>query len=157
MKSIEDLIKEFDKIQKNIFKDMEEAQKEVAENICNDTKELAPSNTGMYRDSIHTTKTNIKNKTLNTNIVTDLTVTAKSNGNIYNLGFLLETGTEMHAIPNAFGWGDIYGYNSDMYKRTLRKDWHPGFESMPHFIPSLNKNKDTYIKAIKDVLDKEFK
>lgn len=157
MKSIKELENKLDNISNSIIKKLEQAQRETAEAICDDVKSLAPSNTGKYRESIKVKETRIEGNKLKTSVTTDITVTAKSSGNTYNLGFLLETGTEMHAIPNAFGWGDIFGYESPQYKRTLQKDWHPGFESMPHFRPAMNKNKDLYTKNIKKVLDEEFK
>ena len=87
-------------------------------------------------------------------------VVAKYNGNVYNLGYLLENGTMQHAIPNAFGLGYTYGYvdiNGVRHKGTMDKDWHPGFAPLPHFIPALLDNKENYNKALKRVLDKEFK
>lgn len=143
-------------ISKKIVKDLVNAQRETAKAICNDAQSLAPGN-GEYAHSIKVGDTINDGKKISTKITTDVNVTAKSNGNVYNLGFLLETGTEMHAIPNAFGWGDIFGYDSPQYKRTLQKNWHPGFNSMPHFIPALNKNKDVYLQNIEKALDKEFR
>lgn len=144
------------RISKKIVNDLAKAQRETAKTICKDAQSLAPGN-GKYAQSIKVGDTISDGKKISTKVTTDVNVTAKSNGNVYNLGFLLETGTEMHAIPNAFGWGDIFGYDSPQYKRTLQKNWHPGFNSMPHFIPALNKNKDVYWQNIEKALDKEFK
>lgn len=157
MKTIKDLENKLSNINNNIIKKLEETQRNTAETICEDVKSLAPSQTGAYRESITVKNTENNGNIITTGITTDITVTAKSSGNTYNLGFLLETGTEIHAIPNAFGWGDIFGYDSPQYERTLAKDWHPGFMSIPHFIPALNKNKELYFRNIKEVLDKEFK
>jgi hypothetical protein len=156
MEDLKKLEYHLNSISKSIVKDLVKAQRETAEAICKNAQSLAPGN-GTYSSSIKVGDTEITKKKITTKIITDVTVTAKSTGNTYNLGFLLETGTEMHAIPNAFGWGDIFGHDSPQYKMTLRKDWHPGFNSMPHFIPALNKNKGAYENKIEAVLDKEFK
>ena len=157
MKSIKDLENKFNVIEKDLVKKLEQAQLETARTICEDVKSLAPSKTGEYVNSIKVRKTRISNNVLETRVTSNILVTAKSTGNTYNLGLLLETGTEMHAIPNAFGWGDIFGYESPQYKRTLAKDWHPGFESIPHYRPALEKNKELYKQKIKEVLDKELR
>lgn len=141
------------KLEKNIMADLISAQRKTANQICKDAQSLAPGS-GEYSKSIKVGNTQINGNRITTQIYTGLTVNAKSTGNSYNLGFLLETGTNPHAIPNAFNWGVIYGYDSPMYKRTLEPDWHPGFPAMPHFIPALNKNKKVYIDNISSVLAK---
>lgn len=143
-------------IQNKVINDMVKVQQETAKQVCNDAKELAPGN-GKYSNSIKVNPTEIKDNEISTSITTDVTVTAKSNGNTYNLGFLLENGTLHHAIPNAFNWGVIYGFDSEMYKRTLDPNWHPGFAELPHFLPALDNNKGTYSENISKALDKEFK
>lgn len=156
MEDIKGLTLHLKNISKKVIDDLAEAQRDTAEDICQDAKSLAPGS-GKYKDSIRVTDTVISGKKITTKIITDVTVTAKSNGNVYNLGALLENGTMPHAIPNAFGWGDLFGYDSDMYKRTLDPNWHPGFVSMPHFIPALNKNKSKYIINLTKAMNKEFK
>lgn len=157
MENLESLSKQLNLVSKKIVDDLIKAQRDTAESICNDAKSLAPSDTGKYANTIHVTDTVVSGSRITTKIVTNKTVVAKSNGNEYNLGYLLENGTLEHAIPNAFNWGVIYGFDSDMYKRTLQKDWHPGFAEMPHFIPALNQNKSLYDENISRALDKEFK
>lgn len=139
-------------LDKKAVDNLVKAQRTTAQKICSDVQSLAPGN-GEYSSSIKVSDTKVENSTIKTRIYTDMTVQAKSTGNTYNLGFLLETGTNPHAIPNAFNWGVIYGYDSDMYKRTLKKDWHPGFVSMPHFVPALNQNKTFYKEQIKKALE----
>lgn len=156
MEDLKGLALHLKKIDKKILNDLAKAQRETAESICKDAQSLAPGN-GEYKNSIKVTNTEMDGKKITTKIVTDVTVTAKSNGNVYNLGALLENGTMPHAIPNAFGWGDLFGYDSYMYKRTLDPNWHPGFVSMPHFIPALNKNKLVYLQNIVDAMNKELK
>ena len=159
MKDLNYLSVEIDKISKNIIKDLVEAQRETAESICEDAKTFAPGK-GPYRSTIRVKDTKVGRNTISTEITTDFVVEAKFNGNVYNLGYLLENGTLQHAIPNAFGRGYTYGY-IDKYgirhKGTMDKDWHPGFAPFPHFIPALISNEEYYISRIKNALDKEFK
>ena len=82
------------------------------------------------------------------------TVTSKA-GKSYNLGYLLEHGTLNHAIPNAFNWGVIYGFDSERYFRTCRDDWHPGSIAIPHYKLALEKNKELYKGKIKLAFKKE--
>lgn len=156
MKNATELNAYFNNIEKTIVKKLITAQREVAEEICQDAQNYAPGN-GEYSNSIKVRETKVEGDEIITSITTDVTVTAKSNGNVYNLGFLLEHGTSHHAIPNAFDWGRIFGYDSDMYKRTLDPHWHPGFDAMPHFSLALIDNKDEYSIRISKVLDEEFK
>lgn len=154
MKDIEQLKKDLGRMATNVKRELARAQRETAEQIRDDAKMMAPGN-GEYSESIMVRKTIIKGDDISTIVSTKvLTPVAKSTGRQYNLGFLLETGTDPHAIPNAFDWGRIYGYDSDMYKRTLQKDWHPGFVSMPHFIPALNRNKALYRRKISEALER---
>lgn len=159
MKDIVQLKNQIDRIKKNIINELIEVQRETAESICEDAKTFAPGK-GPYKSTIKVKETEVNKNIISTEIITDFTVSAKSNGNIYNLGYLLENGTMQHAIPNAFGLGYFYGYidaNGVRHKGTLDKDWHPGFAPLPHFIPALLKYKESYNKALGKVLDKEFK
>lgn len=156
LKYLEDYFK---RVEKNIIKNISEAQHTIAEDICEDAKHFAPGN-GPYKESIKVSETVLEKNNISTKIYTDLTVEAKYNGNEYNLGYLLENGTLEHAIPNAFGLGYTYGY-IDRYgvkhKGTMDKDWHPGFAPIPHFIPALLFNKEKYNIEIQKVIDKELK
>lgn len=148
------------RIRTNVIMNIIEVQQKTANDICEDAKHFAPIQTGKYRESIKVGKTKVENEHISTMIYTDALVQAKFNGNIYNLGYLLENGTLEHAIPNAFGKGYTYGY-VDRYgykhKGTMDKDWHPGFRPFPHFIPALLFNKEKYNIAIQKAIDKEFK
>lgn len=129
------------------------AQRETAIKIMEDAKQLAPvGETGEYRNSIKVSDTKVSENSIETEIYTD-EVVETTDGKVYNLGFLIENGTMPHAIPNAFDWGRIYGYDSDMYKRTLDPNWHPGTNPQPHFIPALQKNKFKYkVNVVKAML-----
>lgn len=152
MKDIRQLKTDLGKMATNVKRELKKAQRETAEQIRKDAQLMAPGN-GPYAQSIMVRKTVVDGNNISTKISTTvMTEEAKSTGKQYNLGFLLETGTNPHAIPNAFDWGRIYGYDSDMYKRTLAKDWHPGFVAMPHFIPAMNRNKALYRAKISEAL-----
>ena len=159
MKYIKDLSKDLDLISKNIIKNIVEAQKQTASDICEDTKTFAPGK-GPYKESIKVSETELKGNKITTYIYTDYVVNAKYTRKSYNLGYLLENGTLEHFIPNAFGKGYTYGY-IDRYgyrhKGTMDKDWHPGFRPFPHFIPALLLNKEKYNIALAKAVDKELK
>lgn len=144
MKTLNNLADFIEKKANNIDKLVARVQEKVAEKTCNDIKELAPGN-GPYRESIKVYPTEIQNNVITTFVGSDMMVgPAKVNGNSYNLGYLLEHGTLEHAIPNAFNWGVIYGFDSPQYARTLEKDWHPGSIAIPHYAIALEKNKKFY-------------
>ena len=158
MKNITELSLFVKNIDKTLIHALEEAQKETAKQIANDVKSSASVGTGAYRDSILVRDTEVDNKTIRTRITSSLVVgPAISTGQSYLLGMLLENGTSHHAIPNAFNWGKIYGYDSEQYQRTLDPNWHPGFVAMPHWIPALEKNKKLYLDNIGKALDGVFK
>ena len=143
MEDLSKLSKLLEKAKRNAIMNLIEAQHKIAEDICKDAKHFAPGE-GSYKESIQVSNTTLDRNIISTDIYTDVVVKAKSNGNEYNLGYLLENGTLEHAIPNAFGLGNTYGH-FDRYwywhKGTMDKDWHPGFRPLPHFIPSLLLNK----------------
>lgn len=149
MKTLDDLVKRLDNWQKNIDNQLMEAQRETAEKIWEDVIDNAPVRTGKYIDSIHIEGPEKKDNEISTFIGSDLIVEAKSNGKRYNLGYLLEHGTLPHAIPNAFDWGNIYGFDSEQYLRTLEYNWHPGMYANPVYRMALVKNKKLYKDSIK--------
>lgn len=153
MKDITTISLDFDKFTKELIPNLSKAQQESARLIWEDVIATAPMDEGYFIDSIKVSDTEINNDEIKTSIGSDLMVNAK-NGKSYNLGMLLETGTNPHAIPNAFGWGDKYGYNSEKYKETLDPNWHPGTRALNFYQNALNNNKTEYqnnlIKAIKE-------
>lgn len=149
MKSLNDLVKKLEKWENNIDNQIMEAQRKTAEKVWEDVILNAPVDTGQYIESIDIDGPHKEGKVVSTFIGSDLTVEAKSNGNKYNLGYLLEHGTLPHAIPNAFDWGNIFGFNSEQYARTLRYNWHPGMYANPHYRLALVKNKKLYKDNIK--------
>lgn len=155
MKSLDSLTLYIGRIEKEIIPDLIKAQRETAESICQDAKDLAPKDTGRYAESIHVTDTQVLGNNILTSIVTDATVTAKSNGNEYNLGKLLEEGTDPHLIRPVDA--NVLHFQIDGEDIFAKLVHHPGFEPLPHFVPALWLNEDVYQENIAKVLDKEFK
>ena len=155
MNDLKDLANHLGNIEKDIESVIIKAQRETAESICQDAKDLAPKNTGEYAESIHVTETEKNGSTISTSIVTDATVTAKSNGNEYNLGKLLEEGTDPHEIRPVEA--SVLHFTIDGEDVFAKLVHHPGFEPLPHFLPALWLNEETYWNNIEKVLDKEFK
>lgn len=155
MKDISQLSSDFASISVDIENKLKKAQRDTAKQIQADVKGLAPVDTGAYRDSIKVSNTKVDGTVLTTNIYTNVNVKSLSTGNKYNLGFLLETGTLPHKIKPVKAKVLHFEINGeDIFATEVN---HPGFASIPHFKPALNKNKITYINNIKKVLDKEFK
>ena len=155
MKDLEDISIYLNKIEKNIKEDLIKAQRETAESICKDAKDLAPIGTGMYAESIKVNDTKIEGNQISTSITTDVTVRSKVNGNEYNLGFLLETGTDPHLIRPIDAQALHFQIDGeDIFTKLVH---HPGFTSIPHFIPALYNNEERYWNNIEKALDKEFK
>lgn len=158
MKQLKDLSSDIKKLQKKVESNLEIANRKTAESIWEDVVENAPVKSGEYISSIKIGATEKTNKSYKTFIGSDLIVgPAKSTGKSYNLGFLLETGTDPHAIPNAFNWGVIYGTDSEQYKRTLDPNWHPGTVAQPHYNPALLKNEEVHKKNIREAIIKAIK
>lgn len=156
MKDIKKLSEWLGKIPEKAKVEIKKANEETAEKIWEDIVDIAPMKTGEYISSIKIEDTKVEKNKINTFIGSDLKVTSKE-GNSYILGKLLENGTEHHAIPNAFGWGDIFGYDSEMYERTLDENWHPGSSAIPHYSPALENNKDLYKENLKKAIRRAMK
>lgn len=127
------------------------AQSDTAYVIQQDAKNLAPENTGAYKESIELGETQVNNGVISTSVYTDATVTTLS-GTSYNLGRLLEEGTRPHEIraTNAQALHfTIMG--NDVFVKSV---FHPGIVAQPHFLPALNMNRALYYdnirKAIKE-------
>lgn len=154
MKSLDDLIKKFEKWQKDIDNEVMEAQEKTSQQVWEDVISYAPVKTGEYISSIQIDRPVKDGNEIKTFIGSDLQVgpTKWTGGKMYNLGYLLENGTFEHAIPNAFGRGFTYGYTDAMgryHKGTLDKDWHPGTLAQPHYSLALEKNRKLYKDNIK--------
>ena len=159
LKDISKLSYDLSQWAKNLPREVIKANDETAKIIQDDIQSLAPG-TGDYSKSITADDTKYSiyegGSKVSTVIGSDMIVQSKK-GTEYYLGELLENGTEHHAIPNAFNWGVIYGFDSDMYKRTEDENWHPGFDAIPHYSIGLEKNKDLYLNNLKKAIQEAKK
>lgn len=146
MKDIDSLETDITKIFGNITNKLVEVQREAAINIMNDAKQLAPvGETGEYRESIKVSDTIITENSIETKIYTDATVSSLD-GIKYNLGYLLENGTEPHTIVPKNASVLAFDINGEtIFSKNVH---HPGTNPQPHFIPALEKNKFNYKKNI---------
>lgn len=156
MKTLDDLIKQFEKWQKDIDNQIMEAQENTAKQIWEDVISNCnfKNDTGQYISSIRIDGPTKEKNEIKTFIGSDMIVgpTKWTMGKSYNLGYLLEHGTFEHAIPNAFGKGFYYGFTDKkgvFHKGTLDRDWHPGSIATPHYSIALLKNKKLYKDNIK--------
>lgn len=149
MKTFDDLSKVFEKMARNIDKKVMEAQEKTALQIYEDVITNAPvGDTGNYIESIRIEGPKEENGVISTFIGSALMVgPTKSKGKSYNLGYLLEHGTNPH---------DIYPVDSeflvfDIDGKTIftKHVWHPGTAEQPHYSLAIQKNKKFYKDNIK--------
>lgn len=138
-----------------IVQNLIKAQQHSAGVMYADVIENANVKTGAFISSIKQSPTTYSDGEIKTKVTSNLQVVSKS-GKSYNLAFLLEKGTSPHAIPNAFNWGEIYGYDSVRYKMTLSPNWHPGTIAYNTFYNAVTKYRPYYkeqiSKAIREAL-----
>ena len=144
MKDISQLETDITKIFTKITNGLIGAQREAAENIKNDAKLLAPGE-GLYKESIKVSDTRVTENSIETDIYTDVMVSSLD-GVKYNLGYLLENGTEPHTIVPKNS--SVLVFEKDGKTIFTTKVNHPGTKPQPHFIPALEKNKFKYKKEI---------
>lgn len=146
MKSIDRLSVDILNFGNRAIDNIVKAQSNTAYVIQQDAKNLAPENTGAYKESIELGETQINNGVITTSVYTDATVTTLS-GTSYNLGRLLEEGTRPHEIraTNAQALHFTIMGNDVFVKSVL----HPGTIAQPHFLPALNMNRALYVENIR--------
>lgn len=144
MRDISNLEKDVTHLLGKITDRLVEVQQEAAINIMNDAKMLAPG-TGEYRESIKVSETKVTENSIETEIYTDATVSSLE-GQKYNLGYLLENGTNPHTILPKRSNVLVFEINGEtIYAKRVN---HPGTDAQPHFIPALQRNKSKYKKEI---------
>ncbi len=130
-----------------------EAQKETAKAVYDDVVLSAPARSGVYKSSIKIGETEVDNTSIKTSIFTDLLV-GGDNPKWANvpLGALLEWGTGIQgASTNTYPHG--YGYRLtpwtyyDKYLHMFVTT--DGMIARPHFLPSLMKNRISYLNNIR--------
>lgn len=146
MKSIDRLSVDILNFGNRAIDNIVKAQSDTAYVIQQDAKNLAPENTGAYKESIELGETQVNNGVITTSVYTDATVTTLS-GTSYNLGRLLEEGTRPHEIraTNAQALHFTIMGNDVFAKSVL----HPGTIAQPHFLPALNMNRALYVENIR--------
>lgn len=148
------LIEKLKNVEARALKNLIEAQQEVAMEVCNDVKTLAPKKTGQYAESIKTSETTVNGGVIKTKIYTDAKVISKS-GNTYNLGYLLETGTSPHVIEPVDAKVLHFQINGeDIFTKRVQ---HPGTVAQPHFSKALQMNKLLYRQKINEAIRRSFK
>ena len=146
MKSIDRLSVDILNFGNRAIDNIVKAQSDTAYVIQQDAKNLAPENTGAYKESIELGETQVNNGIITTSVYTDATVYTLS-GTAYNLGRLLEDGTRPHEIraTNAQALHFTIMGNDVFVKSVL----HPGTIAQPHFLPALNMNRALYVENIR--------
>jgi len=149
MKTLDDLAKLLEEKANNIERKMMEAQEKTALQIYQDVITDAPVGaTGNYVESIDIEGPTNENGVIKSFVGSGLMVgPTKSKGKSYNLGYLLETGTNPH---------DIYPVESeflvfDIDGKTIftKHVWHPGTTAQPHYATAIQKNKKFYKNNIR--------
>lgn len=141
------------------LKKLEQAQKDTANQIWEDTIADAPLNAGEYISSIKVSDTEFKNDVLTTSVYSDLLVFWKKKNINVPLAAFLEWGIgPLGEVSNTFPHG--YSYTTDapwdyatQMQFELTGTW--GREARPHFYPSLQKNVALYKENIRKALKEE--
>lgn len=149
MKDIGQLTAFIGKITEKVIPKIVQAQQETAKVMCEDIKGMAPVDTGEYQKSIKVSKTQVKKSSIETRVYTNATVST-TGGKTYNLGFLLESGTNPHLIlpVNASTLHFVIN-GKDVFAKRVN---HPGTVAQPHFKPGLEKNVSLYMENIRKAI-----
>lgn len=158
MKHISKLSVDLSNKLRNKQKDLIEAQRNAAKKIWEDVIEDAPIRSGRYVASIQISDTKVTDEKISTSIFSDLKV-GGDNPRWSNvpLACLLEWGTGIEgAITNTFNHGYRYRLTPWTYYDTYLHMYvtTEGMIARPHFLPSLNKNKEYYLEQIKEAMKK---
>lgn len=158
MKNIDQLSVYIDTIGKKLEKKFIKAHQETAEQILKDVIDSAPLRSGRYIGSIKKSDTFEKDGVYKTFIYTDLPV-GGDNPKWSNvpLGALLEWGTGIQgASTNTYPHGYSYRltpwcYYDEYLHMFVTTD---GMIARPHFLPSLQKNKNYYLDKLSEAMRK---
>lgn len=148
MKSLNDLVKKLEKWENNIDNQIMEAQQQTAQKIWEDVIAYAPLKTGRYISSINVDETKKEGNVISTFIGSKLKVgPTLRDGNVFNLGYLLEHGTMPHDIYPIMS--EYLVFEIDGKKIFTKHVSHPGTTAQPHYQLALIKNKKLYKDNIK--------
>ena len=148
------LVEKIDKFSDKLVDNIIQAQQETAKIVCDDVKELAPKNTGEYAESIKVGETTVKRNKISTEIYTDMQVVSKRDGDKYNLGFLLETGTSPHLIVPVDA--KVLHFQIDGKDIFTKMVYHPGMVAQPHFSTGLYMNRLVYKQKLNEAIRRSF-
>lgn len=155
MKDVYRIVEKIDKFNNKLVDNIVKANEETAKIICDDVKELAPKDTGKYAESIKVGETTINRNTISTEVYTDMQVVSKRDGDKYNLGFLLETGTSPHLIvPVDAQYLHFQIDGKDIFTKMV---YHPGMVAQPHFSKGLYMNRLVYKQKLNKAIIDSFK
>ena len=154
MKTINELSVYLDKFTQDTIKKVTEAQRETAQNICEEVIENAPIRSGRYISSIEIGETEVKNDSIMTSIFTELSANWPKHPSV-PLAALLEWGTgPIGQGSNNCQHGYPYRQTQWTYFDTYLAHFVTtyGQTAKPHFLPALYSNRQTYIDNIRKAL-----
>ena len=149
MKNIRSINIDLDKYSKNVINNLAKAQRNTAEDIWEYLFENANMDTGTFISSIEIEDTQITEDSIKTFIGSDLKV-VDSNGQSYNLGFLLENGTMPHTIVPVNG--EYLVFEKDGKTIFTKLVHHPGMRAYNNYKNALNSNIRAYKANIKKAM-----
>lgn len=164
MKNIKDLSKDLSQFQKKLEVNLIKAQKDTAEQIKQDTIKHLGHTSGKYANSIQKNETRIENKTIKTEVYTDL----KSKDG-YFIGRMIENGTGIYALEPHIGHTNTFKVSGYQYWYVPAEEVDrpigkvvliDGMEfyiakaqkPKPHWKPALEENIETYKENIKQAI-----
>ena len=150
MKDISKLSQDISKWANRIDEKVVQAVEDTAKDVYNDIMNLAPvGETGRYKESIKIDNIKRDNNKVSIEIYTDMVLESKLLHKRYNLGRLLENGTNPHLILPVEPDGVLHFIDkegNDVFTRLVQ---HPGTKEQPHFSPALRKNRRNFKKKLK--------
>lgn len=149
MKDISKLSQDISKWANKIDLKITQAVEETAQDVYNDVMKLAPENTGKYKESIKVSKPIHSENKVSAEIYTDMVLESKSLHKRYNLGRLLENGTDPHLILPVEPDGVLHFISKEGNEVFTKLVQHPGTREQPHFSPALRKNRRNFKKKLK--------
>lgn len=166
MKDIARLNVDISNFGNRVIDNLIKAQKETANQVWKDVKNLAPSKVGKYAESIKVSDTELKNNVITTHIYTDL----QSEDGHY-IGRMIEYGTGIYALQPHIGhtktfilsqyhfwYVPVTSVDRPIGKKIIidGKEFYIARPQVakPHFLPALHKNvslyNDNIRKAVKE-------
>lgn len=149
MKDISELSRDISKWADKIDLKITKAVEDTAQDIYQDVMKLAPENTGKYKESIKVSKPKHEKGKVSVEIYTDMVLESKLLHKRYNLGRLLENGTNPHLILPTDPNGVLHFIDKNGKEVFTKIVQHPGTREQPHFSPALRKNRRNFKKKLK--------